>query len=150
MTRETHQAIESTLLRTLWACIAGGAMLGLLVLFVGCDTLRSTEVERTYIDDQGREIREIQRQEFDPVAFEYLLGRVVDTAPHLYGLYLTIEQQRLELRREELLLEAQRQEMDNAEFQARLDAVTNALADISTRLQAYKQQQAADPIEPGG
>jgi hypothetical protein len=132
-------ALEKALVYFLWAGIGAGILAGVLVL-AGCNAFTSTEIERITYDPDGHEIREIQRQEFDSDAFERYLAWVIANAPAIYETALTIKQKQLILRQQELELARAKQEMDEAEFQARMDVIVDALARIDQRLWYYKTQ----------
>lgn len=120
-----------------WLVMGGiivGALSGLFFLS-GCATV-------TTVDETGQEI---QRQEFDRDAFDYALTSIITTAPMYYEIYLNMQLQRMELRRQVLELEQLEQDIKDERFQQRYEAVLDAIVYIQQRLDDLQEvKQGAD------
>ncbi len=118
--------------------VMGGIIVGAIsVLFFlsGCATVTTT-------DETGQEIR---RQEFDRDAFDYALTSIITTAPMYYEIYLNMQLQRMELRRQVLELEQLEQDIKDEKFQQRYEAVLDAIVYIQQRLDDLQEvKQGAD------
>lgn len=127
---------ERILVCLTWVGIFVAAIAGILAL-TGCPTT----TERITTDLNGNEIREIQREEFDKEAFDYVITRILTSVPQYYEVYLNMQRERLLLRQQTLEIERADGAASDAEYNARLDAIIEAIEHIDTKAQAYKKQK---------
>mgnify|MGYP000924068256 CR=1 FL=1 len=132
----TDVRAERILVCLTWVGIFVAAIAGILAL-TGC----STNTERITTDLNGNEIREIQREEFDKETFDYVITRILTSVPQYYEVYLNMQRERLLLRQQTLEIERAEGAASDAEYNARLDAIIEAIKYIDARVQAYNKQK---------